>query len=136
MPIQRALEPVVLVLNLICFAAATGLLFMLGQREWSLGRRVLTGLVIGTLFGLGLQLTYGEGNPIIAGSLEWINVVGRIYVSLLKALIAPLVLITMIAAVLKVDEIATLGKVGGSVVGLLLATTALAALVGVFMTAS
>ncbi|MEO0438567.1 MAG: cation:dicarboxylase symporter family transporter [Pseudomonadota bacterium] len=109
---------------------------MLGQREWSLGRRVLTGLVIGTLFGLGLQLTYGEGSPIIAGSLEWINVVGRIYVSLLKALIAPLVLITMIAAVLKVDELATLGKVGGSVVGLLLATTALAALVGVFMTAS
>ncbi|MEM6486557.1 MAG: cation:dicarboxylase symporter family transporter [Pseudomonadota bacterium] len=125
-----------MLLNLLIFAGAVALLLQLDARDWTLGRRVLTGLIVGTLFGLGMQLGYGEGSPVISGSLEWINVVGRVYVSLLKVLITPLVLVSMIAAVLKVDELATLGKVGGTVIGLLLTTTAIAALLGVVAAAS
>lgn len=125
-----------LLLNLLLFVACMALLVRLGMGDWSLGRRVLAGLIIGALFGLGLQLSYGIGSPLVDASLEWINVVGRVYVSLLKVIITPLVMISMVAAIVKLDEIATLGKVGGLVISLLLATTAMAALVGVFMAAS
>jgi hypothetical protein len=43
----------------------------------------------------------------------------------------PLILITMIAAVLKVDEIKSLGKIGGTVVSVLITTTVISGLVGV-----
>ncbi len=125
-----------LLINLLLFLACMVLLVRLGMGNWSLGRRVLAGLIIGALFGLGLQLIYGIGSPTVDASLSWINVVGRVYVSLLKVIITPQVLISMVAAIVKLDEIASLGKVGGLVIGLLLATTAVAALVGVFMAAS
>ena len=48
-------------------------------------------------------------------------------------IIMPLILITMIAAVLKVEEIKSLGKIGGSVVGILVLTTMIAALIGILM---
>jgi hypothetical protein len=41
----------------------------------------------------------------------------------------------MIAAVLKVDEIKSLGKIGGTVVGTLIVTTVIAALIGIMMAA-
>jgi L-cystine uptake protein TcyP (sodium:dicarboxylate symporter family) len=46
-------------------------------------------------------------------------------------IIMPLVLVTMIMAVLRVEEIKSLGKIGGSVIGLLIVTTMIAALVGI-----
>jgi L-cystine uptake protein TcyP (sodium:dicarboxylate symporter family) len=123
-------------LNLSLFVVLLVLLARLSFGAWTLGRRVLAGLVLGALFGLGLQMTYGLEAPVVTDSLVWIDLVGRIYVNLLKTIVAPLVLVSMVAAIVKVDEIATLGKVGGLVIGLLLGTTAIAALIGVFMTAS
>ena len=43
------------------------------------------------------------------------------------------VLITMMASVLKVEEIKSLGKIGGSVVGILVVTTMIAAVIGIIM---
>jgi L-cystine uptake protein TcyP (sodium:dicarboxylate symporter family) len=123
-------------LNLLLFIALMGLLLRLGLGDWSLGRRVLAGLVLGALFGVALQLVYGIDSPVLEDSLGWIGVVGRVYVSLLKTIVTPLVLVSMVAAIVKLDEIATLGKVGGLVIGVLLGTTAIAALCGVLMAAS
>lgn len=120
-------------LNLLIFLALIAALVRLGLGTWSLGRRVLAGLALGALFGLGLQLVYGIDSPVIDRSLEWINVVGRAYVALLKTIITPLVLVSMVAAIVKLEEVAMLGKVGGTVIGLLLSTTAIAALCGVLM---
>ena len=47
--------------------------------------------------------------------------------------IMPLVLVMMIAAVVRMREVAELGRIGGSVVGILVGTTAVAALVGIFV---
>jgi L-cystine uptake protein TcyP (sodium:dicarboxylate symporter family) len=45
--------------------------------------------------------------------------------------IMPLVLVMMIAAVVRMREVAALGKIGGLVIGILVATTMIAALVGI-----
>ncbi|MEX2495449.1 MAG: cation:dicarboxylase symporter family transporter [Woeseia sp.] len=118
-------------LNLLVFAALVGLLTRLRVPRYSLAQRILAGLVAGVAFGLALQLTQGSRPEVIEGTLLWTNVVGTGYVNLLKMIIMPLVLVMMIAAVVRLRELATLGKIGGLVIGILVATTVVAALAGI-----
>ncbi|WP_159739743.1 L-cystine transporter [Vibrio atypicus] len=118
-------------------AVFVGILFLLyGQqrKENTLSRLVLFGLVSGSTFGLALQLVFGEGNPVIAQTLEWVNIVGKGYVGLLKMIIMPLVLVSMIAAVVKLEKGGSLGKISGLTVSVLLATTAISAIIGIMVT--
>ncbi|MGF1776352.1 L-cystine transporter [Vibrio nomapromontoriensis] len=118
-------------------AVFLGILFFLyGQqkKENTLSRLVLFGLVLGSAFGLALQLIFGEGNEAIAATLEWVNVVGRGYVGLLKMVIMPLVLVSMIAAVVKLEKGGSLGKISGLTISVLLVTTAISAVVGIAVT--
>jgi L-cystine uptake protein TcyP (sodium:dicarboxylate symporter family) len=119
--------------NLLLFAAILSVLFNLARKETALSRRVLAGLIAGAVFGLFLQLVYSGNAAVMGETLEWTNVVANGYVNLLRMIIMPLILITMIAAVLRVEEIRSLGAIGGSVVGLLIITTMIAALVGIAM---
>ncbi|HIF73875.1 MAG TPA: cation:dicarboxylase symporter family transporter [Porticoccaceae bacterium] len=121
------------IVNLVLFTALISLLYQLAGKEIGLSKRVLLGLVAGSLFGFYLQAVYGLASPVAAQTLEWTNVIANSYVNLLRMLIMPLILVTMIAAVLRVGEIRSLGKIGGSVIGILIVTTMIAALVGIFM---
>lgn len=121
------------IVNLVLFTALLSLLFQLTKKEIGLSRRVLVGLIAGSVFGFYLQGAFGLNNVVTEQTLEWTNVIAISYVNLLRMIIMPLILITMIAAVLKVEEIKTLGKIGGSVVGVLIFTTVIAALVGIMM---
>ena len=121
------------VINLAVFVGIIVLLVRLRRPSFSLSRQVLAGLVAGLGFGFALQFAY-SGNPdVMAGTLEWTNVVGTTYVNLLKMIIMPLVLVMMIAAVVRMREVAALGKIGGMVIGILIGTTMIAALVGILM---
>ena len=119
---------------MINLAVFVGLLFglmHLASRGFSLSQRVLTSLVLGALLGLVFQMIYGADPAAIKETLAWSNIVGSGYVSLLKMIIMPLILVSMIAAVVKMDEISTLGKIGGTVVAILIGTTILSAVVGI-----
>ena len=122
--------------NLLLFAGLLFFLFQLARKEMSLSKQVFTGLLAGTVFGFFLQFAYGSENEVTQQTLEWTNVVGGVYVNLLRVIIMPLILVTMIAAVIKVEEIKTLGKIGGSVIGVLIVTTMIAALVGIVIAGS
>jgi hypothetical protein len=118
-------------LNLLVFIAIAVALQRMGARGMALSYRVLAGLVLGALFGLGLQLVFGLGAESVNQTMAWVNVVGSGYVSLLKMIVMPLVLTSIVGAVIKMGEIATLGKIGGLVISILVGTTAIAALVGI-----
>jgi hypothetical protein len=117
--------------NLLVFAVCIVLLARLKGPRFSLAQRILAGLIAGVVFGLALQLVYANNPAAIQGTLKWTNVVGSGYVSLLQMVIMPLVLVMMIAAVVRMREVAALGKIGGLVIGILIATTMVAALVGI-----
>jgi len=119
--------------NLVVFVLLAGVLFNLRKPRLTLGRQILLGLLLGAGYGLALQFLYGSGDAAVKETLTWTNVVALGYISLLKMVIMPLVLVMMIAAVVRMREVADLGRIGGSVVGILVGTTAVAALVGIFV---
>ncbi|MDD9896194.1 MAG: cation:dicarboxylase symporter family transporter [Gammaproteobacteria bacterium] len=121
------------IFNLAVFAALLSFLYQLSKKELGLSRLVLVGLVLGTLFGSYLQFVFGPSHEVSQQTIEWTNVVANSFVNLLRMIIIPLILVTMIAAVLKVDEIKSLGKIGGSVVAILVLTTMISAVVGIVM---
>ncbi|MBV7435250.1 cation:dicarboxylase symporter family transporter [Cardiobacteriaceae bacterium TAE3-ERU3] len=101
-------------------------LFRLHQHWNSLGRTVLVGLVAGLAFGWVLH-TF-SGTP--KAALDWINIVGNGYVNLLKMIAMPLVFISILAAVAKIERAAMIGKISFWVIAVLIGTTAIAAFDG------
>jgi L-cystine uptake protein TcyP (sodium:dicarboxylate symporter family) len=124
-------DPVFVILNFAVFGGLILLLLRFARSEWSLSRRVLSALVMGAVGGTLLQSLYGADAAITTSTLEWTNAVGSGYVALLKMIIMPLILISMIAAVVEMDRISQLGKYGGLILAILLGTTVVAALVGI-----
>jgi L-cystine uptake protein TcyP (sodium:dicarboxylate symporter family) len=119
------------IINLLVFAGVMLFLTRFRRPAYSLSQQILAGLVAGVVFGFALQFAY-SGNPdAITGTLEWTNVIGSSYVNLLRMIIMPLVLVMMIAAVVRMREVTALGKIAGVVIGILIGTTMIAALLGI-----
>ncbi|NUU65535.1 L-cystine transporter [Enterobacteriaceae bacterium BIT-l23] len=123
-----------LIANVVVFAILLLALAQTRHRQWSLAKKVLVGLVLGVLFGLGLHLVYGADNPVMKQSIEWFNVVGNGYVKLLQMIVMPLVFACILSAVARLHNASSLGKISVLTIGLLLLTTLIAALVGVLVT--
>lgn len=117
--------------NLAVFGIILFLLNTQQRKGHTLSRLVLLGLISGSVLGLLMQVGYGEGSSIIKDTLAWVNVVGEGYVGLLKMVIMPLVLVSMIAAVVKLERSGSLGKISGLTIGVLLFTTMISAIVGI-----
>ena len=96
------------------------------RREKSLSRVVLAGLVAGVAYGLLLTFS-----PLAKDVLTWVNIVGNGYVQLLKMIALPLVFVSILAAVAKVERATAIGAISASVIITLLITTAIAALIGI-----
>lgn len=98
----------------------------------SLAPAVFAGLLLGLLFGGFMHLAEGWGIN-TAWVLDWVGLIGDGYVNLLYLLVMPLVLVSILSAVVKVSDTRSLGKISGSVLAVLLGTTAVAALIGVLI---
>ena len=122
------------VLGIIIFVALLYALYKLRRPDTSLAKQVFIALAMGVVFGLFLQIIHGGNIDEIRPTLTWTDLPGDIYVALLRMIIIPLVLVTMIAAVVRLHEVAALGKIGGSVIGILVFTTMIAAIVGIVVT--
>lgn len=123
-----------LILNIVIFIALIILLMQTRKTDWSLAKKVFAGLCLGVVFGLGLHLVYGANTEILDESIQWFNIVGNGYVKLLQMVVMPLVLVSILGAVIKLHDASSLGKISIFSIGTLLITTFIAALVGVFVT--
>ena len=121
------------IINLIVFAGLMVFLSRFRRPRYSLSRQVLLGLVAGLAFGFAMQFVYSGNADVMRGTLEWTDVIGTTYVNLLKMIVMPLVLIMMVSAVVRMQEVAALGKIGIWVIGILIGTTMVAGLVGTLM---
>lgn len=103
----------------------------LQKKHVAFTKLVFLALLIGIAFGLILQLTLGTANKSLMTAIDWLNIVGDGYVGLLKMLIIPLIFVSLVGAFIKLEDAGNLKKITSSVLGILLATTAISALIGV-----
>lgn len=101
------------------------------KKHVSFSIRVFTALGLGIVFGFALQLIYGPASDIVTQTADWFNIAGGGYVKLLQMIVMPLVFISILGAFTKLKLTKNLGKISGLILGILIATTAIAAAVGI-----
>ncbi len=101
--------------------------------------KVIIGMMLGIIVGLGINLT-GLNAPdsiisdfVVNGVFD---VVGKIFVDALKMLVVPLVLFSLICGVCGIGDIRLLGRIGAKSFGLYMLTTALAIATAIVIAAS
>ena len=92
-------------------------------KRLSLTTWIFIALILGVLAGLALQ-----GAPEIADT--YIKPFGTIFLNLIKMIVVPLVLFSIIAGVVSLDDVKKVGAIGGKTVLFYLATTACAVTLG------
>jgi L-cystine uptake protein TcyP (sodium:dicarboxylate symporter family) len=122
-----------LILNLALALAVCFLLYTMQARHLSFTKRVFTGLGLGVLLGAAFQAGYGAPSPIVAQTNAYLDIVGTGYVKLLQMIIMPLIMVSIIAAILKLKDASSLGKISVLTIGILMLTTAVAAAIGILM---
>lgn len=92
----------------------------------SLTFRIVTGLLVGLLLGASLNWIGTEGwigTWLVNGVFD---VGGRLFISLLKLLVVPLVFVSLVVGTASLEDIRKLGRVGAKTLALYLGTTAIA----------
>ncbi|TAF24637.1 MAG: dicarboxylate/amino acid:cation symporter, partial [Runella slithyformis] len=89
---------------------------------------ILIGLVLGIVWG------------VIAANLGWaqqnswyIAPIGKIFVNLLKLIAIPMIITSLVVGVSSLNNINKLGRIGGSTLGIFVATTVVAVTIGLLL---
>jgi uncharacterized protein len=122
-----------LIVNIVVALAVCALLYRMQARHVSFTKRVFAGLGLGILAGAAMQSLYGAASPVIAQTNAYLDIAGEGYVRLLQMIIMPLIMVSIIQAILKLRDASSLGKISALTIGTLMVTTAIAACVGILM---
>lgn len=120
-------------LVVLIFAATLYVFYRLQKKHLKFSTRVFSALFVGIVFGGLLQVIFGTKSDVVTQSLDWIQMIGNGYVALLQMLIIPLVFVSIVGAFTKMKESEKIKKISFTVLATLLATTAIAALIGILM---
>ena len=115
---------------LIVFAALLAVLKFMKSKGLSFTVRVFSALGMGIVLGVAIQLALGRGSDAAKCALDWMSLVGTGYISLLKMLVMPLIFVAIVGAFTRTEATENLGKIGISVLAVLLGTVAIAAVFG------
>ena len=130
------LDIVYFIIILALFVGAIVWLATMQKKGVKFGTRVLAALGLGIVLGLIIQFVFGATANASKLALNWIKLVGNIYVGLLRMIVIPLVMVSIMSAIASMQGRKNVGKIGGSIIAILMITTAIAALVGALTTAA
>ncbi len=118
------------VINIVIMLIMLLVLNKMARIHVKFSRRVFTALGVGILFGALLQIIFKADSTVVKQTADWIGIVGNGYVSFLKMIVMPLVMVSIIQAITNLESSKGLGKMAGMVIGILIFTTLIAATVG------
>jgi len=121
------------IINLAIAVALLAFLSTQQRKQATFTVRVFTALGLGVLLGAAFHAFYGAGNPVLKATAEYIDIVGTGYVKLLQMIVMPLIMVSIIAAILKLKNASSLGKISALTIGTLMVTTVVAAGIGILM---
>ncbi|MEG1346054.1 MAG: cation:dicarboxylase symporter family transporter, partial [Acidaminococcaceae bacterium] len=93
----------------------------------NLTTKILMGLILGILAGLGLGT---EGLPL---AKLWVAPLGSIFMNMIKMIIVPLVFSSLVLGVCGLGDIKKIGRIGGKTLAYYLSTTAFAIILGLIL---
>lgn len=98
--------------------------------------RMLVGMLIGAVLGIGLQATEGFpeiATPILKEASLWYGLFGRSFISLIRLLVIPIVFVSIVKVIMDYAHERNLSKVAVRGIFWLLFTTAIAAVLGIVL---
>lgn len=102
------------------------------KKKLGLGARILIGLVLGIIVG-GIFWAVMGAQAAGAFTAKYIKPFGDIFVNLLKFIVVPLVLLSIMDGVIAMGDIGKVGKIGWKTVAYFLVTTAIACVIGLIV---
>ncbi len=104
----------------------------MNKKQMNLGVKILIGLILGIIVGAIFWAVMGAE---AAGSFtgKYIKPFGDIFVNLLKFIVVPLVLLSIMDGVISMGDIGKVGKIGWKTVAYFLITTAVACIIGLIV---
>lgn len=114
-----------IVLFLICSWG----IFKTEQKSQSLSKCVFIAILLGAVLGISLHLIATDSGKTV---IELYNIAGNGYVNLLKLVATPLIFISILSAINKLENSAGIGKMSLTIVACMLCLVMIAGLVGLF----
>ncbi|UPA18183.1 cation:dicarboxylase symporter family transporter [Borrelia puertoricensis] len=120
-----------ILLNITIMLTLIGLLYFLHKKHISFTKRLLVALGLGIAFGITMKHCYESESIILKETIEWINILGTGYIRLIKMMIIPLILVSIISAIVKLTNSQDIWKMSLSVILMLIFTAGIAAIIGI-----
>lgn len=98
------------------------------KKKLSLPQQIIIALILGVIVGLVCYFTQTQ-----EFTAKFLKPFGDIFVNLLKFIVVPVVLLSMIQGILAMGDLKKVGTVGGKTVGYFLGTTAVACIIGLVL---
>jgi uncharacterized protein len=125
------MNTVFIIINIAIMLLFIGILIGMQRKYVSFSKRVFAGLGLGILLGAFLQIAYSADSEVVTATTDWYNIVGRGYVRLLMMIVIPLVMVSIIQSIINLEKSSELGKMSAWIIGILVSTAMVAAVVGV-----
>ncbi|WP_187983135.1 L-cystine transporter [Borreliella bavariensis] len=119
-------------INIIIMLVLISIISFCKRKNISFTKRVFISLGLGIVFGMTIQYFYGTNSSITNETINWINILGDGYVRLLKMIIIPLIITSIISAIIKLTNSKDVGKMSLFVILTLVFTAGIAATIGIF----
>ncbi|AYE36577.1 L-cystine transporter [Borrelia turcica IST7] len=118
--------------NIVIMFGLLGLLYFFHKKHISFTKRIFIALGLGLIFGMSMQYFYESEPMIIKESVKWINILGTGYVRLLKMIVIPLIIVSIISAIIKLTNTQDVWKMSLSVILVLVFTAGIASIIGIY----
>lgn len=106
------------IVNIAIMLALIIVLFQMQKKHVSFSKRVFTGLGLGILLGIFMQVTYGSDSSVVSTTTDWYSLVGSGYIRLLMMIVIPLVMVSIIKAITNLEKTSQLGKMSAWIIGI------------------
>ena len=124
------------ILSLAVLAFAFFIIYQLQKRKSSFFIRMLAGLILGAVIGLGVQALEGfpDGSTVVLKETStWYGLFGRTFIAFIRMLVIPLVFVSIVKVILDFGGDKQLSKVTRRGIFWLLFTTGIAAILGMIL---
>ena len=99
------------------------------MKKIALHWKILIGMLVGILFGLGMTAVDGGSNFV----LHWINPFGSIFVKMLRLIAVPLIIASLVKGISDLKDISKFKNIGLRTIGIYIGTTVIAITIGLLL---